>query len=71
MSNELNEGEQYLYIQTTGHNGVYAYPNKDRVKGKNHPHFKADGVAVWIRKKKPKQEYNAVEELLIKKDFED
>lgn len=46
----LQEGEKYLTIRLLNNIKVSAFRNKDR-KG-NEPHYKGDGVAVWINEKK-------------------
>jgi len=47
---ELKVGEKYLTIKVVGHSEIAAFKNKDRTG--NQPHYKADGVAVWINEKK-------------------
>jgi H2-forming N5,N10-methylenetetrahydromethanopterin dehydrogenase-like enzyme len=47
---KLKAGEKYLTIRMAGHSDVKAFPNKDR--SDNQPHFKGDGVAVWVNEKK-------------------
>lgn len=48
------ENEKYLYIKIVGHEPMRAFLNVTQ-QGKQ-PHFKSDGVAVWVATKKPKQE---------------
>jgi hypothetical protein len=48
----LEENEKYLYIKIVGHEAFRAFLNKTQ-EGKQ-PHFKSDGVAVWVATKKPK-----------------
>lgn len=60
---KLEVGEKYLSIKLAGHDFVTAFKNKDK-KG-NEPDYKGDGVAVWIRAKKPSQEAARV----TKEDF--
>ena len=45
---------KYLTIMIAGHNKIVAFENLTR-EGQQ-PHFKADGVAVWINEKKEKVE---------------
>ena len=60
---ELKEGEKYLTIKIIGHDFINAFPNKEK-SNDSQPDFKADGVAVWIKKKKPSQ-IKASEESVI------
>lgn len=53
---KLEVGEKYLTISIVGHSAIKAFPNKDREK--NQPHFKGDGVAVWVNEKKDKEKDN-------------
>jgi hypothetical protein len=47
----LNEGDKYLTVSLlNGSIKVAAFKNKDR-KG-NEPHYKGDGVAIWVNEKK-------------------
>lgn len=52
----MNVGEKYLSIKLAGHDFVVAFPNKESGKGNNLPDFKGDGVAVWVRTKKEKED---------------
>lgn len=52
---KMQEGEKYLDIKVIGHEFVRAFPNKEKTKD-TQPDFKSDGVAVWVRKVKPKEE---------------
>jgi len=51
---ELKVGEKYLSIKIVGHDFIKAFPNKDREDNKKQPHFKGDGVAVWVQEKQSK-----------------
>ena len=46
--------EKYLSIKLNGHDYVVAFKNKNKKDGKQHPDFKGDGVAVWVREYEPK-----------------
>lgn len=59
--NTMSEKEKYLSIRMTGHTDVYAFKNKDR--DGNQPHYKGDGVAVWVNERKPKEEKIPEEDL--------
>lgn len=52
---KLSEGEKYLTIQIVGHNPISAFPNKEKNKT-SQPDFKANGIAVWVNKKKAETE---------------
>lgn len=52
---ELAVGEKYLTIKIVGHEPIVAFKNKER-EG-NQPHYRNQGVGVWIStKKEPKKE---------------
>jgi len=52
-SKKMNIGEKYLTIKMVGHENVAVFPNKEaREKNPKAPHYKGDGVAVWINEKK-------------------
>ncbi len=49
--------EKYLTIKVLGNITLRAYNNKEGRKENNKaPHFKGEGVAVWINEKKPTEE---------------
>ena len=53
----LQPGEKYLRISLLGGAIKFnAYPNKRRLENPKAPHFKGDGVAVWVSKKREKTE---------------
>lgn len=51
---ELKAGEKYLTVHLTGHAPIAAFPNEARKENKKAPHFKADGIAVWVNEKQGK-----------------
>ena len=59
---KLEPGEQYLTIVLAGHNSICAFKNK--TKEGNQPDYRADGIAVWINKKKGEKS-ETVEEIKI------
>jgi len=59
-AHKMSAKEKVLAIKLAGHNAVYAYKNKER-EG-NQPHYKGDGVAVWINDKKEKVQEIQIEE---------
>jgi len=52
MNEEKKYGTKKLSIKLVGHDYVDAFENVERTG--NQPHFKGDGVAVWIHDIKPK-----------------
>lgn len=61
----MEAGEKYLTIQVLGQLKLVAFNNKKgREDNKHAPHFKGDGVAVWINEKKAKQDEDYCERLL-------
>lgn len=55
----MEAGEKYLDVKLAGHEFVRAFPNKEK-KDLKHPDYKGDGIAVWVREVKPKQEKSFV-----------
>ena len=55
--------KKYLSIKIVGHDYVKAWKNEERSKP-NQPHYKGDGVAVWIHeyKEEPKEDVKMEEE---------
>lgn len=51
----MEAGEQYLDIKVVGHAFIRAFPNTKKDKP-DQPDFKADGVAVWVRSVKKKED---------------
>ena len=64
MGNELKVGEKYLTVVVLG-NKIACFKNKARTENHNAPHYKGDGVAVWINTKKAAEEKQLIEEDLI------
>lgn len=58
---ELKAGQKYLTIHLVGHAPIAAFPNEARAENKKAPHFKADGVAVWVNEKQSKASDEKVE----------
>lgn len=53
----MKPGEKYLTIKVLGDITLRAFNNSEaRKENKNAPHFKGEGVAVWINEKKEKPE---------------
>lgn len=52
----METGEKYLDIKLVGHEFVRAFPNIKKENDKQ-PDFKGDGVAIWVREVKPKQNH--------------
>lgn len=54
----MEVGEKYLTVKILGNIDLKAFPNTEgRVKNPQAPHFKGEGIAVWVNKKKaPKTE---------------
>ena len=53
----LQPGEKYLRISLLGGAIKFsAFPNKKRSENPKAPHFKGDGVAVWVSKKRENRE---------------
>ena len=51
----MEVGEEYLQVKIVGHDFITAFPNKEKSKA-NQPDFKADGIAVWVKAKKAKED---------------
>jgi len=49
---KLKVGEQYLSISLLGSINVTAFKNKAK-KNPKEPDFKGNGIAIWVKKKKP------------------
>lgn len=64
--NKMEIGEKYLKIKIVGHEIITAFPNKEgREKNNKAPHYKADGIAIWIQEKKaPNTEQTKTEDIL-------
>lgn len=56
MANKLKPGDKYLTIELIGHNKVHAFKNEDRTEENNQPHYRGNGVSVYINKKKAEQD---------------
>jgi len=54
----MKEGEKFLTVRILGNIELKAFPNTEgREKNPYAPHFKGEGIAVWVNKKKaPKEE---------------
>ena len=49
----LTPGTPYLSIKIVGHENIVAFPNTEARKiNPQAPHYKSDGVAVWVNTKK-------------------
>jgi len=46
-------GEKYLTVEILGGLKVSCFKNPDREKNKKAPHFKGNGLAIWINEKQP------------------
>jgi hypothetical protein len=60
----MSEKKKLLSIKIAGHNPVVAFKNEDRTG--NQPHYKGDGVAVWINDYEPKNK--KIKEEFVKDD---
>jgi len=49
---ELKPGEKYLSINILNSLNVVAFKNKDKKEDDKQPHYKGNGIAVWVRTKK-------------------
>jgi len=47
-NNKLKDGDKYLSISILGNINLKAFRNPNRPTEK-HPHYKGEGVAVWIK----------------------
>jgi hypothetical protein len=53
--NKLEIGEKYLSVQIMGSINVSAFKVKDK-PNPNYPDFKGNGIAIWIKEKRPEKE---------------
>ena len=52
----MSDKERYLRVVLLGGAiKLNAFKNKDRTDQNRQPHFKGDGIAVWVNEKKPKE----------------
>jgi len=64
VTNEkLKPGEKYLTILLFGKIKITAFPIKDRTG--NQPHFRGDGVTVWVNEKQEQQSTGTTEESVL------
>lgn len=54
MSEEKKQASKKLSIKIVGHDYIDVFENVERTG--NQPHYKSDGVAVWVHELKPKKE---------------